>query len=416
MGQKLLIKNIAELVTCRGTIPKAGTDMNELGIIKDGAIVSENGQIISVGPANEVLNGFEEEGCQIIDASGKCVLPGFIDAHTHFVFGGYRPEEFSWRLAGDSYAEIMKRGGGIVNTVRATRQTSYEELKSLAKKRLDTMLTMGVTTVEGKSGYGLDSETELKQLKVMAELNAEHPVDIVATFMGAHAIPEEYKGRADDYVDYMITEVLPQVVEQGFAQFCDVFCEKDVFSLKQSERLLIAARVMGLKAKLHADEIYPLGGAELAGKIGATSADHLLQATDAGIHAMVKRKVVATLLPITAFSLKETYARARFLIDHGTPVALATDFNPGSCFSQSIPLVIALAALYMQMTPAEIVTGLTANAAAAIDRADKIGSLEAGKQADIIILEYPSHLYLPYHVGMNIVKTVIKNGEIVFAK
>ena len=273
-----------------------------------------------------------------------------------------------------------------------------------------------MTTVEGKSGYGLDAATELKQLEVMAQLNREHVVEVAPTFMGAHAVPPEYKGRTDEYMDHLLHEVLPRVAASGLAEFCDVFCEKGVFSVEQSRKLLATAQNLGLKAKVHADEIVSFGGAELAAEVGAVSAEHLLHASDEGIRRMGEAGVIAVLLPATAFCLREPYARARAMIDAGVPVALATDFNPGSCFSESIPLVIALAALYMQMTPAEIVTALTINAAAAVGRADRIGSLEVGKQADFIVLSHPSHLYLPYHAGVNCVETVVKHGRIVHDK
>ncbi|TWH46887.1 imidazolonepropionase [Sporomusa sp. KB1] len=414
-GEKLLIKHAAELVTCAGAAPKMGAAMADIGIIPDGALLAENGKISWVGPTAELPVRSEAEW-EVIDAAGQCVMPGFVDSHTHMVFGGYRAEEFFWRLAGTPYLEILERGGGILNTVQATRSASLAELKAMTLGRLDNMLAMGVTTVEGKSGYGLDKETELRQLAVMAELNREQPVEIVPTFMGAHAVPPEYKGRTDDYVDYMIKEVLPAVVKQGIAEFCDVFCEQGVFSLAQSRRLLKAAQAMGLKAKLHADEIVALGGAELAAELNACSADHLLQASDAGIAALGKAQAVATVLPMTAFCLRESYARARTMIDSGAAVALATDYNPGSCFSHSIPLVAALAAIQLKLEPAEIVTALTINGAAAVNRADRVGSLEIGKQADIAILGYPSHLFLVYHAGMNIVDKVIKQGRLAWRK
>ena len=416
MAKTLLLKNAAELVTCRGGGPKCGVAMQDIGIIEDGALWLEDGIIRQVGTTREILAGLAGKPDEEIDAAGRCVLPGFVDPHTHFLFAGYRAEEFSWRLRGDTYMEIMERGGGIVNSVQATRQASAEELLSIGLRRLDSMLSFGVTTVEGKSGYGLDAATELKQLAVMAELDQQHPVDVVSTFMGAHAIPAEYKGRTDEFVNYLLSEVLPLVAERRLADFCDVFCEKGVFSVEQSRRLLTAAQALGLKAKVHADEIVTLGGAELAAEIGALSAEHLLHASDEGIHRMGEAGVIAVLLPATAFCLREPYARARFMIDSGVPVALATDFNPGSCFSESIPLVIALAALYMQMTPAEIVTALTINAAAAVGRADRVGSLEPGKQGDFILLEHPSHLYLPYHAGVNCVTTVVKNGRLVYER
>ena len=416
MAKTLLLKNAAELVTCRGNAPKCGAAMQDIGIVEDGALWLEDGIIRQVGTTREILAGLTVKPDEEIDATGRCVLPGFVDPHTHFLFAGHRAEEFSWRLRGDTYMDIMQRGGGIINSVRATRQASAAELLETGLRRLDSMLSFGVTTVEGKSGYGLDAATELKQLTVMAELERQHPVEVVRTFMGAHAIPAEYKGRTDDFVDYLLQEVLPQVAERQLADFCDVFCEKGVFSVEQSRRLLTAAQALGLQAKVHADEIVTLGGAELAAEIGALSAEHLLHASDAGIRRMAETGVIAVLLPATAFCLREPYARARFMIDSGVPVALATDFNPGSCFSESIPLVIALAALYMQMTPAEIVTALTINAAAAVGRADRIGSLEAGKQGDFLILEHPSHLYLPYHAGVNCVTTVVKKGRTVYER
>ena len=334
----LIIKYAAELVTCSGKAAKRGKEMSDLHIIPDGAVVVEDGIITAVGQSEDVLSDVDESRYLVVNASGKAVLPGFVDSHTHFVFGGYRAEEFAWRLRGDSYMEIMQRGGGIVNTVKATRAASKEKLYEVGKKRLDSMLSFGVTTVEGKSGYGLDLKTEIKQLEVMAELEHVHPVDVVTTFLGAHAVPADYKGREDAFIDFLIDMVLPIVAERGLAEFCDVFCEKNVFSVNQSRRLLRKAQEFGLRAKLHADELVSLGGAELAAELGAVSADHLLQASDAGIHAMIEAGVVATLLPGTAFSLKEPYARAREMIDRGSAVALATDMNPGSCFYRINPI------------------------------------------------------------------------------
>lgn len=413
MGKNLVIKNAAELVTCRGIAPKTGSAMGEIGSISDGAMWIEDGIIKRVGTTAAVLSGLDATDAEVIDATGRCVLPGFVDPHTHFLFAGTRAEEFSWRLRGDTYMQIMERGGGIISTVHATREASNEELLAEGSQRLSSMLSFGVTTVEGKSGYGLDAVNEIKQLEVMAQLNREHVVEVVPTFMGAHAVPPEYKGRTDEFVAYLNAEVLPLVAKSKLAEFCDVFCEKGVFSVEQSRKLLLTAQELGMKAKVHADEIVAFGGAEFAADIGAISAEHLLHASDEGIRKMGEAGVIAVLLPATAFCLRENYARARYMIDHGVPVALATDFNPGSCFTESIPLVIALAALYMQMSPAEIVTALTINAAAAVGRADHIGSLEIGKQADFIVLSHPSHLYLPYHAGVNCVETVVKRGQIV---
>ena len=408
---KLIIKNASELVTCKGTAPKHGKDMSHIGLIKNGCLVIENDDIIDVG-SDQILKNYNEAEYQIIDAANKAVLPGFIDSHTHLIFGGYRADEFSWRLKGDSYMSIMERGGGITSTVRATRNTSLEEFISLGLKRLDKILDMGVTTVEGKSGYGLDYETEIRQLQAMKELNEMHPVDIVPTFLGPHSLLPEYKGKEDEFIELMI-DVLLKVTEENLAEFADIFCEKKVFTIEQSRKFLTAAKKAGLKLKIHADEMYQLGGTELAVELGCTSADHLLQASDEGIRQLSQSNTVATLLPGTAFCLKEEYARARYMIDSGRAVSLATDFNPGSCFTNSIPLIIALAALHMNMTIEEIITALTINAAAALGRSDRVGSIEKGKKADIIILEYPSIHFLPYHAAVNIVETVIKNGKIV---
>jgi len=416
MKNNIMIKNAAELVTCSGFKAKQGKDMSELHIIEDGAVVIEEGIIKAVGKTEEILEKYDERDFQVIDASNKAVLPGFVDSHTHFVIGGYRAEEFSWRLRGDSYMEIMQRGGGIVNTVKATREASFEELMSTGLKRLDSMLSFGVTTVEGKSGYGLDLETEIKQLKVMDELDKIHPLDIVKTFMGAHATPVEFKGKTDDYVEFIIENVMPEIAEQKLAEFSDVFCEKNVFSIEQTRRIQEKAKELGFKIKLHADEIVQFGGAELAAQLGAVSADHLLQVSEKGIKDMANSGVVATLLPCTAFSLKESFAPGRKMIDNGCAVALATDFNPGSCFCESIPLVIALATLQMNIKTEEAITAFTINAAAALDRANEIGSIDPGKKGDILILEFPSYKFIPYHIGVSTVEKVIKNGTIVFDK
>lgn len=421
MTADLLILHAAELVTCSGFAAKKGREMADLGLIPDGALVIEAGMIARTGTTAEVLSWLKASGkdryaFETIDASGKAVLPGFVDSHTHLVFGGDRAEEFGWRLKGDSYMEILQRGGGILSTVAATRSASRAELTESGLKRLDSMLAFGVTTVEGKSGYGLDRETEIKQLEIMADLDRLHPVDVVSTFMGAHAVPADFRGREDAFIDFLLDEILPEAASRKLAEFCDVFCEKNVFSVAQSRRLLTAARRAGLKLKLHADEMVPLGGAELAAELGAVSADHLLHASDEGIRAMAAAGVVATLLPGTAFSLKEAYARGRFMIDAGCAVALATDFNPGSCFSESIPVVAALAAIYMNLTAEEIVTALTINAAAAVDRAQAVGSLDPGKQGDVIVLENPSYRFIPYRLGVSTVEKVIKKGVLVYDK
>jgi imidazolonepropionase len=414
MDGNILIKNASQLVTCSGFKAKAGREMSGLHIIEDGAVVIEEGMITAVGKTRDICGEVKQSFENVIDASGKAVLPGFIDPHTHLVFAGHRADEFAWRLQGDRYMDILARGGGILNTVRATRKAGKKELIPVAMSRLDRLLAHGVTTVEGKSGYGLDLKTEVKQLEVMASLTKRHPIDIIPTFLGAHAIPEEYRGRADAFIGYMADEVLPAVADLKLSGFCDVFCEAGVFSVAQSRRLLEKARDLGMKLKLHADEMTPFGGAELAADLGAVSADHLLFASDEGIRRIAAAGVVAVLLPATAFCLKAGYARARAMIDAGCPVALATDLNPGSAFTESIPLIFALATLQMGMSIEEAVSAMTINAAAAIGRADRIGSIDVGKKGDLILLEFPSYRYLPYHTAVNSVEMVVKAGKIVF--
>ena len=414
MNGNIIIKNASQVVTCSGFKAKHGKEMSDLHIIENGAVVVEKGIIKTVGPSDKLPGNVDPKGYDIIDATDKAVLPGFVDSHTHLVFGGYRAEEFSWRLRGDSYMEIMKRGGGIVNTVEATRKAGKDELIESGLKRLDSMLSFGITTVEAKSGYGLDRDTEIKQLEVMQQLDTLHPVDVVRTFLGAHAVPKEYTDRSDAFLEFLIQDVIPEIAQRNLAEFCDIFCEKNVFSVPQSRKLLTEAHASGLKLKIHADEIVQLGGAELAAELGAVSADHLLQASDKGIRDLAKTGVVATLLPGTAFSLKEPYARGRFMIDQNCAVALATDLNPGSCFSESIPLIIALATLYMDITTEEALTAITLNGAAALDRAAETGSIDTGKKGDLVILEFPSYKFMPYHIGISTVEKVIKSGNLVF--
>lgn len=402
------------LVTPLGNKARKGKEMSELKVEHDAFIFIEDGIIKATGRMEDIevlgLSGTADW----VDVKGKIVLPGFVDSHTHLVFGGFRPDEFSWRLKGDSYMSIMERGGGIQSTVNATREASVEELVEKGRWFIDRMIEMGVTTVEAKSGYGLNTETELKMLDAINTL-AEEPsrkIDIVPTFLGAHAVPKEFKGRTSEYCDVIIGEMLPKV--QNKAKFFDIFTEKNVFEIEDSRRLLEAAKNAGMKLKLHADEIVQLGGAELSAEVGAVSADHLLHVSDEGIRKMAERGVVATLLPLTAFALKEPFAPARKFIDNDCAVALATDLNPGSCFSGSIPLTIALACIYMNMSVEEVITALTLNGAAALDMADSIGTVEAGKKANLVILEFDNYNMLPYYVGMNCVHSTIWNGNIVY--
>lgn len=405
----LLVKN-ALIVTPIGKEPIKGEKMGCLKVIPDSYILIEGGIIRKIGSMKmvpEMQKQFKE-----IDVKGNVVLPGFVDSHTHLVFGGFRPDEFEWRLKGDSYMSIMERGGGIQSTVNATKTADAEELFNKSLWFINQMSKMGVTTVEAKSGYGLDYETELKILDVITDLNndPDSKVEIVSTFLGAHAIPPEFKDRTSEYVDELI-KMLPYLIDKS--KFCDVFCEKNVFELDDSRRLLKAAKALGYELKLHADEIVQLGGAELSAELGAVSADHLLHVSDEGILKMAERGVVATLLPLTAFALREPYAPARKFIDSGCAVALATDLNPGSCFSGSIPLTIALACIYMRMSIEETITALTLNGAAALKMSDEIGSIEEGKKGDLAILDSDNYKILPYYVGMNCVKTTIFRGSVV---
>ncbi len=410
MKNNLLIIN-AHIVTPTGNCARKGHEMSDILHIQQGTVEVTEGIITYVGNNR----ASQPEGYQVLDAQGKVLLPGFVDSHTHLVFGGYRPKEFIWRINGDSYMSIMERGGGIACTMKATRETSAEVLRQKAERYIDIMSRMGVTTVEGKSGYGLDKETEIKQLEVMAAINsdANRKVDIATTYLGAHALPPEYKGRDDEYIDFIIQEMLPLIKERNLAENCDIFCEKGVFDIPRSRRLLTAAREMGYGIKIHADEIVQFGGAELAAELQALSADHLLHASDEGIKRMARNGVVATLLPLTAFTLREPYARGREMIDAGCAVALATDLNPGSCCSGSIPLTFALACIHMHLSVEEAITAMTLNGAAAINKAHIIGSIEVGKQGDFALLDYDTHLILPYYTGMNAVHTTIKRGRIV---
>lgn len=411
----LYIKH-ATIVTPIGREAMKGADMRRLNVIEDGAVLVKDGVIRYVGNSNPLRQIYSLFGngatFREINAGGRVVLPGFVDSHTHAVFGGFRADEFRWRLEGQSYMSIMEKGGGIQSTVNAARGATVAELVANADWFIKRMAGMGVTTAEIKSGYGLDYNTEAKMLAAIAQLAAKRYIEIVPTFMGAHAIPSEYKGRTSEYVDFIIEKMLPRF--RKAAKFCDIFTEKNVFEIEDSRRLMEAAKALGYKLKFHADEIVPLGGAELAAELGAVSADHLLHVSDAGIKAMAYKGVVATLLPLTAFALKEEYAPARKMIDSGCAVALATDLNPGSCFSGSIPLTIALACIYMKMTIEEVVTALTINGAAACGLADRKGSVEPGKDGDLVILDFDNINMLPYYVGMNCVRTTIAKGKVIF--
>jgi len=410
----LLIVNANELVTLQGqnVRPRTGKQMKSLGIIRKGGLAVKDGRIVAVGKTSEIRKRFRAEN--VISTSEKIVMPGFVDPHTHLVFAGSREDEFQMRVEGASYLKILDAGGGILKTVKETRRTSVERLVDFGFKTLDIMLEHGTTTIEAKSGYGLTVKDELKILKVIKRLNQLHAVDIVPTFLGAHAVPPEYRNCVQGYVDLVVKEMIPQVTAQKLAEFCDVFCERGVFSLEQSRRVLVAGKNHGLKLKVHADEISTLGGAELAADVEAISAEHLLFSSDKGIRAMASKGVIAVLLPAAAFSLMSVrYVDARKAISFGVPVALGTDFNP-NCWIENQQLVIAFACHFMKLAPAEAITAATINAAHAIGRADEVGSLEVGKKADVIILDVPNHKFLGYRFGVNLVDKVIKDGRLVF--
>ncbi len=414
----MIIRNISLVATPEGKKAVHGEKMKTLHCRKDTSIIIENGKIAFLGPEKEAFRYCKDQNktgddYKILEGKGKCALPGFIDSHTHFIFGGYRPEEFMMRLAGKEYLEIHRMGGGIEATVQATRSASEEELFYQGEKRLTRMLKQGVTCVEGKSGYGLNLSTEIRQLQVIRRLQREQPVEVVPTFLGAHAIGKEFAGDGDAYISYLIQEVLPEVVQGGLAEYCDAFIEEGVFTASQGERLFKAAREAGMGIKVHADEMNSIGAVEAGLKYGAVSADHLLKITEQDIQKLGKTDTVATLLPATAFCLHKPYAPARKLIDGGCAVALASDFNPGSCFSDNIPLMIALSVIHMGMSLEEAVTALTINGAAALGRAGRIGSLETGKDADIVLLGCPDYKYLVYYTAENLVDTVIKKGKVV---
>ncbi|MFH1231927.1 MAG: imidazolonepropionase [Planctomycetota bacterium] len=418
----LIISNAAELVTLSshpcltGRQARCGvSEMNALGIINNGAVAIKNGKIMAVGSSNDILKTYSSR--KIIKATGKTVTPGLIDAHTHPIFMGDRADEFELKLKGATYQKIAASGGGIKSTVQKVRRASKNELKNNAQKYLKRFLSCGTTTIEAKSGYGLTTNDEIKILEVIKELSGK-PIypDMVATFLGAHEIPDEFKDNKTAYVNLIKTEMIPLVTRKRLAEFCDVFCEKGVFEIDESRQILKSAVNHKLGIKLHADEFTRLGGAELAAEMNATSADHLMFASDKGLTKMKEKGVIAVLLPGTTFMLGlKTYAPARKMIDMGIPVALATDFNPGTSMTESLPIIMTIACVMMKMTPAEVLTATTINAAYAVKREKLIGSLDVNKQADIVIWDTPSYKHIAYHFGVNLIDTVIKKGIVSYS-
>lgn len=417
MGDDLLILNASELLTLKG--PKrarAKSEMSELSIIRDGAVAIAGGAITDIGRTESILRDHDASGVEKIDAQGRVVMPGFVDPHTHLVYAGSREFELEMKAKGKGYLDILREGGGILRTVRDTRSASPHELFAQSSRRLESMISHGSTTIEAKSGYGLDLDVELRILETIRKLGDDYPADVVPTFMGAHAVPEEYAGRPDDYIDFVSGTVLPEVAKRKLAEFCDVFCEKGVFSVDQSRRVLTSAKSLGLKLKVHADELRASGGAELAAELGAVSAEHLAKPSDDGIMAMARRDVIGVLLPGTPYSsMSKDYADGRRLIDLGVPVALGTDLNP-NCWNESMQFTVSLACHKMRMTPAEAITASTINAAAALSLEKKVGSLEVGKRADVIVLDVPTHAQLPYKFGTNLCSLVVKDGKVVWEK
>lgn len=411
----LVIKHASQLATTAGAGAGArrGREMAELRLLADAALAINGERITWVGPTAALPADYAQ--AEVIDATGKTVLPGFVDSHTHLVFAGAREDEFEQRLDGRTYQEIDAAGGGINATVVRVRQATRGELKALTRRRLERMLSFGVTTLEVKSGYGLTPADELKCLEVVAELNQEGPLELVPTFLGAHAVPCEYRADRAGYLRLVTDAMLPEVARNRLAEFCDVFCETGAFSLEESERVLTRARDLNLGLRVHADELSPLGGSELAARLGAASADHLLCVTDAGVEALARSPTVATLLPGTAFFLGLPFAPARKLIDGGVAVAIASDCNPGTCPSENLPLAGAMACARMKMRPSEVLTAITYNAAASLARAERLGSLEPGKQADVAICNVPDYRHLFYHFGVNHVWRVLKRGRVVYA-
>ena len=405
--QRFLIRNIGLLATPAGKNARRGEEQGKIRFLKNAWVLCEDEKIAAVG------EGEAPKADRVLDAHQKLVTPGLVDAHTHLIFGGWRQNELGLKLHGVSYLEILAQGGGILSTVRATRAATEDELCEKARAALDEMLRLGVTTAEAKSGYGLDLDTELRQLRVIRRLNAEQPVELAATFLGAHAVPEEFLCDREGYIQFLCETVIPAVAEEKLAEFCDVFCETGVFSAEESRRILAAGIENGLIPKIHADEIDPIGGSQLTETVGAISAEHLIVCPPEGIAAMARAGTVACCLPATSFYLGSTFAPVRDMISAGVPVALASDFNPGSCPSLNLQFVMNLGCLKYRMTPEEVLTAVTLNAAAAINRADRIGSVEPGKQADLVLWDAPDLDYLCYRLGSNLASQVVKKGEAV---
>ncbi len=419
----LIIHSAAELATCAGgpSGARRGAEQDNASIITDGAVAILGDLILAVGPSTEIVDRYRGEQTRLVDATGRTVTPGLVDAHTHLVWAGWREAEYEMRLKGATYLEIMEAGGGIMSTVEATRLAGVGELKELARPRLERMVAHGTTTAEIKSGYGLSVQDELKSLRAIRDLARDIEQErtgprIAATFLGAHAVPREYADNVEAYVDLVVNEMLPAVAAEGLAEWCDAFCDVGAFTAEQTRRILAAARSLGLGVRLHANEFARVGAVQVAAEFGASSADHLLVMVPEDIMALREAGTVAVLLPGTplGLGLKE-YAPARALIDAGVPVGLATDCNPGTCPSENLALMISLACSQMKMTPAEALVAATINSAHALDRGDSVGSLEPGKLADVVVWDAPNHRHLAYHFGVNLAREVYVGGRAVWS-
>ncbi|MBC8535352.1 imidazolonepropionase [Feifania hominis] len=411
----LLIKNIGLLATPTGSVPKAGAAQGQIETHENVCVAMGGGVFLGVG-SEEQLRSFVDADTAVLDAGGCLATPGLVDAHTHLVFGGWRQHELGLKLHGVPYLDILKSGGGILSTVRATRAASLDELVGKGVGLLHTMLEHGTTTCEAKSGYGLSTEEEKKQLLAIRKLDDIQPVDLVATFMGAHALPEEYSDDREGYVRLLIEQMIPLVAKERLAEFCDIFCETGVFSAEESRRILTAAREHGLKTKIHADEIDAIGGAVLAGELPTHSAEHLIAADDEGLAAMARGGTIAVVLPATSFYLGKPFARVQDMMSLGIPVAVASDFNPGSSPNLSLQLPMNLACYQYKMTPEQVLTAVTLNAAAAIGRAETVGTVEPGKKADLVLWDAPDLDFIFYRYGNNQVRTVVKNGTVMIER
>lgn len=408
MKADLILYDIGQLITSKEL------EGNHIEILENAYVAVQGDTIIGVG-TGEVPTSFVHFDTKFVKVGKKLVTPGLVDSHTHLVHGGSRENEFAMKVQGVPYLEILAAGGGILSSLRATREASLQDLIEKTKKSLKYMLELGVTTVEAKSGYGLSLDQEIKQLEATKILNQIQPVSLVSTFMAAHATPPEFKGKTGEYVDEVI-KMLPIIKERGLAEFCDVFCEEGVFTVEESRKILSAAKELGYKIKIHADEVVSLGGVELAGELHAVSAEHLMVITDSGIEALAKNNVIADLLPATSFNLRHEYAPARKILEAGVQVALSTDYNPGSCPSENLQFVMQLGAAHLKMTTEEVFKAVTINGAKAVCREQEVGSIEVGKKADIAIFDVPNADYMLYHFGVNHTDSVYKNGKLVFQR